>query len=731
MKRPVSIVVFLTVLLVAGQGCIPELDVLEIKTPTDLRAVDLGLPAGVKWCSQNLGAGNQYDLGDTYAWGRTTSSDIILSADDDVVSATMGSEWRMPTQWEFEELLNYCDWEFTQVSRRIGYTITSKINSNSIFIPIKYVDRGFMYGKVIEDTPYWTSCASGDNSMAFVTRLGLRERSRNEMLFIRPVQAGRKKLEGIEITNIPASAPAGSTFLPIVAFTPADALDKRLNWESSDKSIADFDEYGRLIALCPGTVEVTVSSPSGAGHSCNLTVSDYLEPKAIDLGLPSGIMWASHNIGSVDERKPGLRFAWAETNPIASEFQEQYDREKYTDDPGNCFLRAEDDAATVIFGDGWRIPSTANFTELLDNCDISSIDDGDVKGYVFRSKINGNTIFFPYNEERSSEMVGDIHSIVYWTSKSNTATSSNTFCCFRYDDIGIGAYDRKMGLQIRPVFGGAAPVNAFTVMAREIDIYVGETAVPIQYNLSGPDHENDVNWSCTPNSVASVDNTGRVKALHCGTATIRAATKTGETYTACVVNVPGHRGMVPVKTPWFATKWASCNLGAETEEEIGWYLAFGETAPKETYTKDNYAGVHGDPVTALLGEHWRMPTSQEMTELMRYVNRQNMNNNKHCKEGVWGNIAEPFYTWWLTWWPTPHVYDNSYEELCIQAGGYMDGDIILDRDHIYYWCTAPDSSDTPYYVFDVQLTDGTFDIQPVQVSTTPHLGMLVRPVWVD
>ena len=61
----------------------------------------------------------------------------------------------------------------------------------------------------------------------------------------------------------------------------------------------------------------------------------------------------------------------------------------------------------------------------------------------------------------------------------------------------------------------------------------------------------------------------------------------------------------------------------------------------------------------------------------------------------------------------------------------MDGDIILDRDHIYYWCTAPDSSDTPYYVFDVQLTDGTFDIQPVQVSTTPHLGMLVRPVWVD
>ncbi len=80
--------------------------------------------------------------------------------------------------------------------------------------------------------------------------------------------------------------------------------------------------------------------------------------------------------------------------------------------------------------------------------------------------------------------------------------------------------------------------------------------------------------------------------------------------------------------------WASCNLGAEKPEEYGDYYAWGETKPKSSYTKDNYSyynasttqyidigndisGTQYDAATANLGSDWRIPTNEEMGELIK------------------------------------------------------------------------------------------------------------------
>lgn len=72
-----------------------------------------------------------------------------------------------------------------------------------------------------------------------------------------------------------------------------------------------------------------------------------------------------------------------------------------------------------------------------------------------------------------------------------------------------------------------------------------------------------------------------------------------------------------------SVKWASCNLGASKPEDFGNYYAWGETAPKDTYTEENYvAPPEGDlddahdAATVNLGKPWRMPTKDEMYELI-------------------------------------------------------------------------------------------------------------------
>ena len=117
--------------------------------------VDLGLPSGTLWATCNVGATNPEDYGDYYAWGETTTkSDYSestytysgnpteLPTSADVAYVTWGSNWRMPSLAQFQELSSYTTTTWTTLNGFYGWLITSKLNGTSIFLPAAWYRRG-------------------------------------------------------------------------------------------------------------------------------------------------------------------------------------------------------------------------------------------------------------------------------------------------------------------------------------------------------------------------------------------------------------------------------------------------------------------------------------------------------------------------------------------------------------------------------------------------------------
>lgn len=157
--------------------------------------VDLGLPSGTLWATCNVGAENPWDYGDYFAWGEVTTKDYydwdtykyckgtentmtkycneseygyngytdnltVLESEDDAATVNMGSDWRMPTQAEFQELKENCDWEWTDnyngkgVS---GYIVKSRRGSSLIFLPAAGYRHNFVLGNADSFGGYWSS----------------------------------------------------------------------------------------------------------------------------------------------------------------------------------------------------------------------------------------------------------------------------------------------------------------------------------------------------------------------------------------------------------------------------------------------------------------------------------------------------------------------------------------------------------------------------------------------
>lgn len=132
--------------------------------------VDLGL--SVKWATCNVGASTPAEYGNYYAWGETrtkskyTSSnsatynksmgDIAGNPQYDAARANWGSSWRLPTQVEFEELLNNCTWTWTSQGGHNGYKVTGK-NGNSIFLPATGWHGGSSLNVAGKYGVYWSS----------------------------------------------------------------------------------------------------------------------------------------------------------------------------------------------------------------------------------------------------------------------------------------------------------------------------------------------------------------------------------------------------------------------------------------------------------------------------------------------------------------------------------------------------------------------------------------------
>ena len=156
--------------------------------------VDMGL--SVKWAACNVGARFPEGYGDYFAWGETEAKGdyrwdnlkfcndgqggsfgkynqnregvrdfrVRLLSGDDAAYMNLSGGWRMPTNFEIKELLDYCDWVWTQRNGVYGHKVISRISGNAIFLPA----AGFIYYSGRFDAGccggYWSASLDMDNS---------------------------------------------------------------------------------------------------------------------------------------------------------------------------------------------------------------------------------------------------------------------------------------------------------------------------------------------------------------------------------------------------------------------------------------------------------------------------------------------------------------------------------------------------------------------------------------
>ena len=179
----------------------------------------------------------------------------------------------------------------------------------------------------------------------------------------------------------------------------------------------------------------------------------------VDLGLPSGTLWATCNVGAVMPYEYGRYFAWGET-----EQKEDYDWSTYKYYNGNDFtkytysddltiLQSGDDAATVKWGSGWHTPTKEQWQELKDNTTSAWTIQNDVYGRVFYG--NGQSLFLPAaGGHWASDYLNDVGRVGYYWS-SSLYTDNPYFAwnfCFNSDvNFMSSSYRRFIGQSVRAV----------------------------------------------------------------------------------------------------------------------------------------------------------------------------------------------------------------------------------------------------------------------------------------
>ena len=160
----------------------------QAKSPVPLKGelnghpwVDLGLPSGTKWATYNVGTKNIHGVGTRIAWGETatkktfspnayTLNDRELpsyagEANYDLATAQWGEGWYTPTKQQWDELIEYCDWDYVMINGINGVLFTSRKTYNTIFLPSTgYTDdETYKLKYTTYNLAYWSSTGARTN----------------------------------------------------------------------------------------------------------------------------------------------------------------------------------------------------------------------------------------------------------------------------------------------------------------------------------------------------------------------------------------------------------------------------------------------------------------------------------------------------------------------------------------------------------------------------------------
>ena len=451
-------------------------------------------------------------------------------------------------------------------------------------------------------------------------------------------------------------------FFTIIAFIAA------LVTSAQTIKVYEYDDNGNL-----SSIPAYISS-----KKVKVIFTDEIEHEYVDLGLPSGTLWATCNVGANSPEEKGLYFAWGETTGYTCDISDgyQFNWENYKWCNGSsttmtkyCIdsslgtidnkteLDPEDDAATVNWGPDWCMPTIDQLNELYnsDNTTTEWVILNGVNGRLITSKKNGKNLFLPIAGYRYHGSLRNAGSNGEYWSRSLNPNISGSACRLYFGSEGFGwdGYGaRYVGLSVRPV-------------------RIKEMA----------DHE-------------YVD-----------------------------LGLPS------------GTLWATCNVGAEKPEEYGDYFAWGETVPKDTYNWDTYKWCNSsyntqtkyctdsndgivdnrtellpedDAATANWGSNWCMPTHEQQMEL---VNPSYTDMEWTTQNGVYGRKI---------------TSKKNGKSLFLPAVGYRFNDSLnfagLDGDGGYWSCSL--TTICSYSAYNLLFRSGDVD----WYNDNRFVGLSVRPV---
>ena len=433
--------------------------------------VDLGLPSGTLWATTNVGATNPEDLGDYFAWGETVpnkenyswtttawvyyegsslrfskynTSDQYgeidnkteLDPEDDAAYVNWGPEWRMPSADQVNELLTQCTWEWVEVNGVNCRKITGS-NGKSIFLPAAGQRSGANTSSVGTNGNYWsrdlyaTTTVNPMNAFKLYFSKTMKQRtsgSRNYGCSVRPVYASQD--------------------------VPTDEYERGDVNQNGSVSIADVTT---LIDY--------------------LLTNEWPDPIPVvyyvDLGLPSGTLWATRNVGAETPEDFGDYFAWGEIQPkdvyswsnyqwaevvngkvSLTKYNTKTDNGTVVDDKTE--LDPEDDAACANYPEG-QMPSKEQLEELVANCTWEWTQSNGVNGHLVTGP-NGNTMFLPAS---GYHLDGNLYKRGmeghYWMRSMNSLSPTyfvplnGTKLFFSQTDYNVNGGSRNTGYTVRAV----------------------------------------------------------------------------------------------------------------------------------------------------------------------------------------------------------------------------------------------------------------------------------------
>ena len=283
----------------------------SLYTFDDYEYVDLGL--SVKWATFNIGASkyNTVSYGDFFAWGETETRYTfdknyylepkqghyydgnlsVLEPSDDAATVLWGKDWRLPTKEEFQELIDFCQWEWTEIYNHWGYMVTGP-NGNTIFLPVAGMKMNTRWLNENDGLYYWTSsCKFSDPErepkawmFASVADGPDPNKNRRMELVLTPLslQTGRLIRPVTEMEYIPISdiginkdeleLEIGDEYTLTASFIPQNATKRNLYWHSGNSAVAYVGRNGKVTAVSSG--KCTVYAECGdIRKECQVTVT--------------------------------------------------------------------------------------------------------------------------------------------------------------------------------------------------------------------------------------------------------------------------------------------------------------------------------------------------------------------------------------------------------------------------------------------------------------------------